>query len=175
MRAKTIVLLLAVIFVAGSAAFATDQKPFKGWAQAIGDPNPNVDPRDYPYLLKVIQERGEPDGGSQIQLFQGVNNVGGAWISENVQMIYSNRYPIIDIYEDMVMTVANGDQIFFEIEAAYNDSTGALTGRATIVGGTGRFVGAEGYYIPTVSVRKDGQALIILNGYITTVGAAKQK
>jgi hypothetical protein len=174
MKVKTIVALFAVIFVAGSLAFAEDQKPFKGWAQGIGDPNPNVDPHDYPYLLKVIQERGEPDG-SQIQLFQGINNVGGAWISENVQMFYSNRYPIIDLYEDMVMTVANGDQIFFEIEAAYNDSTGALTGMATIVGGTGRFVGAEGYYIPTVSVGKDGQDLIIVNGYITTVGAAKEK
>ncbi len=174
MKVKTIVALFAVLFVAGSLAFAGDQKPFKGWVKAVGDPNYNIDAHDYPYLAKIIGNRGAEPDGLQIQLFQGINNVGGTCISENAQMFYLNG-SIIEIYEDMVMTVANGDQIFFEVEGAYNESTGALTGMATIVGGTGRFVGAEGYYIPKVGVGKDGQTFIILDGYITTVGAAKEK
>lgn len=170
MKARTIVVLTAVLLVSISLSFAGDQKPFKGWIQAIGDPDYNVNPLDYSYLAAVIQQRGSPDS-AQIQLFRGVNNVGGASRHENVQIFYLDNYPIIDFYEYSVITVANGDQIFVDIEATWDDDTGTLTATEPVVGGTGRFVGAEGSLVVRLDVGKD--AFIFDGGYITTVGAGR--
>jgi hypothetical protein len=175
MKAKTIILLFAVLLAAGSISFAGDQKPFKGWVQAVGDPDFNVNPLDYQYLKDVILQRGWP-AWAQIQLYQGVNNVGGASIHENAQMFYWDFVsPTIEFYEDSAITVANGDQIFVQIEAVYYVATGEFTATETVVGGTGRFEGAGGSLVVRSGVDKDGLPIVIYDGgYITTVGAAKK-
>jgi hypothetical protein len=182
MKAKIFVVLFAVLFVAGSISIAGEQKPFKGWVQAVGDPDYNVNFGVYPYLQSVIDQRGYPTpfstpfGVAQIQFYQGVNNVGGASIHENAQLYYySSDFTSIDLYEYSVITVANGDQIFLEIAATFNFITEELTATETVVGGTGRFDGAEGSLVIRQGIGKDGQAITIYDGgYITTVGAAKK-
>ena len=178
MKIRILVVLIAVLLTAGSLSFAGDQKPFKGWVQAIGDPIYDFDPGDYPYLQSVIDQRGYPApfGWAQIQFYQGVNNVGGASIHENAQLYYwSSDFTSIDLYEYSVITVANGDQIFLEIAATFNVITEELTATETVVGGTGRFDDAEGSLVIRQGIGKDGQAITIYDGgYITTVGAAKK-
>jgi len=122
MRAKMPVIFFAVLLFAGSLSFAGDQKPFKGWVEPIGDPNYSVNPLDYPYLAEVIGERGDPLW-ADIQLYQGVNNIGGNSIHENAQIFYLGSEPgTLEFYEASTITVANGDQIFVEIEAVYYPS-----------------------------------------------------
>ena len=178
MKIRILVVLIAVLLTAGSLSFAGDQKPFKGWVQAIGDPIYDFDPGDYPYLQSVIDQRGYPApfGWAQIQFYQGVNNVGGASIHENAQLYYwSSDFTSIDLYEYSVITVANGDQIFLEIAATLSLITGELTATETVVGGTGRFEDAGGSLEIKQGMNKDGDPIVIYDGgYITTVGAAKK-
>ena len=176
MKAKRVVVLFAVLLTAGLPLLAGDQKPFKGWVQALGDPDYNVNPLDYPYLSEIIQQRGSPLL-TQIQLYQGINNVGGLSIHENVQMVYLGSAPgTIDIYEDSVITVANGDQIFVEIAGSVFYGVWEWTFTETVVGGTGRFEGAGGSIVAKAGLNKDGDQIVIYDGgYITTVGATKKK
>ena len=175
MKARMFVALFAILLAAGSFSFAGDQKPFKGWVQAIGDPNYNVDPLDYPYLAEAIQQNGPP-AWAQIQLYQGVNNVGGASVHENVQIFYWDfQSPTIEIYEDSTITVANADRIFVEIHGVLNTATGENAFTEAVVGGTGRFEGAEGSIILKIESDRNGDVIFIYDGgYITTVGEAKK-
>jgi len=175
MKSKILVVIFAALIVSGSFSFAGDQKPFKGWVQAVGDPDFYVNPLDYQYLADVISQRGWP-AWTQIQFYQGVNNVGGASTHENVQMFYWDFVsPTFDFYEDSTITVANGDQIFVEIEAVYTVATGEFTATETVVGGTGRFEGAGGSLAVGSGVERDGLPIVIYDGgYITTVGTAKK-
>lgn len=152
-------------------------KPFKGWVQAIGNPDYSIDPLDYPYLAEVIQQRGLPIF-AQIQRYQGVNNVGGASIHENAQMFYLGSVPgTVEIYEASTITVANADQIFVEIAGVVNIVTGEIvTITETVAGGTGRFEGSEGSIVIKQGMNMNGDPIFIYDGgYITTVGEAKKQ
>jgi hypothetical protein len=176
MKSKRITALLGFVCVlVGSISFAADLKPYKGWALGLGDPNYNVNPLDYPYLAQVIQQRGFP-AWTQIQLYQGVNNVGGASIHENAQMIYWDYVsPTIELYETSTITVANGDQIFLTVEAIYYIAADMVVATDTVVGGTGKFEGAQGLIEVKTGFIKNGQSALIFDGYVATVGKAKRQ
>jgi hypothetical protein len=180
MKAKIFIVLFAVLLAAGSLSLAGDQKPFKGWVEQIGASDPTIDPLDYPYLAEIIAVRGMPPL-SQLTLYKGVNNVGGASLHENAQMIYWGSIPFtLDIYEDETITVANGDQIFLTvIGTIYLDpntfeATGYLA-TDTVTGGTGRFEGAAGSIKVVPGIDAHGMPTAIFDGQIKTVGNAKKK
>jgi|WetSurMetagenome_2_1015567.scaffolds.fasta_scaffold584056_2 hypothetical protein len=89
---------------------------------------------------------------------------------------WKSDFTSIDLYEYSVVTVANGDQIFLEIAATLSLITEELTATETVIGGTGRFDGAEGSLVIRQSMNKDGDPIIIYDGgYITTVGENKKQ
>jgi hypothetical protein len=175
MKARIFAVSLAILLAAGSLSLAGDQKPFKGWVQAIGDPDYSVDPLEYPYLAGIIQQRGAPLIPAQIQLFQGINNVGGASIHENAQIFYFNPASLtIDFFEASTITVANGDQIFLTVAGIVDLIAGTWAATDTVIGGTGRFEGANGSIQVTPDFNSHGQDIIVFNGRIMTVGRAKK-
>jgi hypothetical protein len=187
-KSKRIIVLLGFVCVlAGSLSFAADQKPFKGWVIATNNEVITLDQaKQYPYLAKVIGLYGEPDPVSlwllppSLVTYEGNNNVGGDSIHKNAQLFYIvpldpyyTRF-ILLFYEDSTITTASGDQIFVEIEGVYYSSIDKLIAKETVIGGTGKFEGAEGSFTGTMGFNKDGQSIILYDGYITTVGKAKK-
>ena len=189
MKTKIFVVLFVFLLAAGSLVIAGDQKPFEGYAQAVGDPT-LIDPFDYPYLAEVISENSSLTPvliTSQLQGFQGNINVGGKSTWENAQLyyFYSTAGPFEDplewlfypffivIYEDSTITVANGDQIFIEVEGIYYSVTDKWITTDTVIGGTGRFEGAEGSIKVTPGLIKKDQSVAVFEGYIETVGEAE--
>jgi hypothetical protein len=176
MGKRTVTLLLAVTLAAGSLCFAGDLKPFKGWAQQINtSPMTLPDALTYGFLKQIIDIRGVPLL-MQLVTFRGINNVGGESIHENAQIFYWDFVsPDIEFYEASTVTVANGDQIFLNVEGTSSLSTGTATGTDTVVGGTGRFEGAQGSIGFDAASGTDGQAFVVLKGQVTTVGEAKKR
>jgi hypothetical protein len=176
MKARILVVLFAVLSAAGSLSFAAHPKPFKGWAQQIGDPDYSIDPLSYPYLAEIIGELGTPLGAS-LTTYQGVNNVGGASIHETAAIVYWSSTPFaLDVYESETITVANGDQIFLANKGiCYLDpNTFAVTGymaTGTVVGGTGRFEGAGG----SVKITPHSPSVGVFQGHIVLVGKADRQ
>jgi hypothetical protein len=181
MNGKRIITLLSFVFMLvlalSTPSTASDQKSFKGYITIVSDPDLTIDPYSYPYLAQVIGELGPPTW-AQMQIYQGVVNVGGATIQELAQVFYvlPDRW---DYYGELTMTVANGDQIFGIVEGSiYFDSDGNVvdtTGESIFTGGTGRFEGAEGSSIATLDPKKHDELGWFIDGWITTVGKAKEK
>ena len=73
---------------------------------------------------------------------------------------------ILLFFEEVKITVSNGDQIFLEVQGIYYSSIDEFIDRGKIVGGTGRFEGAEGEFVGT----SDG-----FEGHIMTVGGTKKQ
>ena len=190
MKAKTIIVFFAVVLAGNLVASAGDQrsckegalkeKPFKGQVQQIAAEQITLDQvKNYPYLNEVINRFGEPDPVSlyfvppQLVTFEGYNNVGGDSIHKNAQLFYLFPLPpdysrfVMVYYEDSTITVANGDQIFVRVEGVYYSSIDKLIAKETVVGGTGRFEGAEGSFVGTQDVDRDGDPIIVYDGYIT--------
>lgn len=184
MQTRFFVVLFVFLLAAVSPTFAGDQKPFEGWAQQVGDPE-LIDPLDYPYLADVISENASWTPlfvGSQLVKFQGNINVGGKSSWKNAQLFYffptgtEIDDPFIGvIYEDSTITVANGDQIFIQVEGVYYSATNTYITTDTVVGGTGRFEGAEGLIKVTPGLIKNNQSAAVFEGYIETVGEAKKE
>ena len=177
MKAKILVVLFVVLLSAGSASFAGDDyKPFKGHVQA-GE-FILIDPADYPFLANIIAELGTPSSwpGLEPRLVtaEGYTNVGGNSVFESAQIYYfwpydpTNPYArfVLLFFEDVTITCANGDQIFLEVTGIFYSSIGTFIDKGQIVGGTGRFEGAEGEFIGT----SDG-----FEGHIMTVGKTKKQ
>jgi hypothetical protein len=177
MKPKTIVVFCAVLLVAASLLFASDLKPFKGWVQQIDTRTMTVDEaRGYEFLNDVIGSHNPLLlYGMYFTIYKGVNNVGGASIHENAQMFYVKPdFTGLEFYEASTVTVANGDQIFITVEGIFDFAKNTWTAADTVVGGTGRFEGAVGSLIAKPSVDSHEKPIIVLDGYVTTVGAAKK-
>jgi hypothetical protein len=75
----------------------------------------------------------------------------------------------MEFYEDVTITVANGDQIFVNIEGIYYSPIDRIIAKETVVGGTGRFEGATGEFDGFWDSNKD----VIYDGYIVMPNKAE--
>lgn len=187
MNAKIFVVSL-IVLVAGSLSFAGDQKPINGWVQHVSEEAITLEQAkaEYPYLSEVIGVYGEPDPMSlaffppKSAIYHGKNNVGGDSIHSNGQIGYFFPFDpyffrfVLVFYEESTITVANGDKIFVEVEGIYYYPLNKIIATDTIVGGTGRFEGAEGSMTATWNNDSHDQQIVVFDGYITTIGGAKK-
>lgn len=185
MKTKIFFVLLFVLLAGGSLVVAGDQKPFNGWITAVASEPISVDEaKTYPYLAAVMEMRGEPDFVSlmfvppALVTFEGKNNVGGQSTHDNAQLFYltnldpsdpSYSHFIMEFYEDVAITVANGDQIFVNIQGIYYPPIDKIIAKEIVVGGTGRFEGATGVFDGFWDSNKD----VVYDGYIETPGKAE--
>jgi hypothetical protein len=183
MKAKIFVVLFTVLLIAGSISFAGDQKPFKGWGQLVDEQVVYpIDVAGYAYLQQVVNAQGRPPDAMFLSSYAGVNNVGGASITEVAMILYvdfSSPLLTFDIFEEETITVANGDQIFLTVvgKLLVDPATFAtldFRSTDTVVGGTGRFEGAEGSIEVKPSINSQGLSIAVFDGQILTIGKAKK-
>jgi hypothetical protein len=184
MKSKIFVVLFAVVLLAGSLAIAGDQKPFKGWGHEVAFQMVwPIDVTGHDYFQQVIDDRGEPPAGMYLSSYLGVNNVGGASIIDVPGILYydfSSPLLTFDVYEEETITVANGDKIFLTVVGKLRVDPVTLAtidfeATDTVVGGTGRFEGAEGLIEVSPGLDSQGLSIAVFDGHITTVGEAKKQ
>lgn len=190
MKIKVISALLTIMLAVGSLSFGGDLKPFEGWSRAVySEPLTLAEVKEYPYMAQIISQFGEPDPLSLfltppgLVTYESSNNVGGASTITAPLLVYFKPLDpfgwVAMFYEDQTVTVANGDQIFVNVEGTIfypypvDPNTGRMIAKETVVGGTGRFEGATGSYDATTGFDNDGQTINIYSGYIETIGKAK--
>ena len=156
MKSKIFVVLLVVLLAGGSFLFGSNEKPFKGYVEQVGPGDYSIDPLDYPFLAEIIAQYGPPSYvvPPVLNTYEGNNNVGGKSLSESAQIFYFHPLPdfsrfILFFYEDITITVANGDKIFARVTGVYYSSIDKIIDKGIITGGTGRFEGAEGEFTGT--------------------------
>lgn len=183
MQTRIFVLLFVFLLAAVSPTFAGDLKPFEGWSQTVDWIY--INPLDYPYLEEILIENASWTPlfvYGQLITAHGHTNVGGKTTSEAPQLVYifatgpEEDDPIMGVLIGYTtMTVANGDKIYSEWQSVFYEGHGLYMGKASIVGGTGRFEGATGSLQFMPGSIKNGQPAMILEGYIETVGKAKEE
>ena len=172
-RTVRILWLGALILAAGSTSFAGDQKPFHGRLQEIDvRPMTLTEAQDFEFLNDIIDVLGPPPV-MQWMTLNNLNNVGGKSLSVNAQILYLGISSAL-LYEVSTVAVANGDEYFLTVEGIFDYATVSSEGVFTVIGGTGRFLGVEGSGEFTAITQSDGTAAVDFDGFISTVGEAKQ-
>ena len=171
-----------LVLVMSISSVAEDQKPYKGWANRISTVFGELDEIiEGSYLDSVIDSLGPPIYFPYVayMTFYGINNVGGSSIHDNMALFYLNfsDFPNLfwDFYEDQTITVANGDRIFVTVVGTCNFDFSYCTSTDTVVDGTGRFDNAEGEMEVTPGLIKGDLEVVVFDGWITTVGSAKEE